>query len=109
MTSDELLLEIGSEAYAELSTSEQTAIAAKYTVAQTRMAGLHAFQLLMKKFRPSYRMGKTYEALSQKFEAYRQIYNWYCQTVKAGKVTATSTQLDSVEVVDKDKFSADAN
>lgn len=109
MNNNELLLEIGEEAYNDLSLRERTAIAAKYTAAQTRLAGLHAFQLLWKKFQPNYRMGKTYEALSEKFTAYRQIYNWYCQTVKAGKITATDTQLDDVEVVDKDKFSSNAN
>lgn len=109
MTLDDLLLEIGEEALNELSVKEKNAIAAKYTVAQTRVAGLHAFQLLMKKFKPNYRMGKTYEALSEKFIAYRQLYNWYCQTVAAGRITATETQLDDVETVDKDKFSADAN
>lgn len=109
MTYDELVLEIGEEAFDELSTREKNAIAAKYTLTQTRLAGLHVFQLLMKKFKPHYRMGKTYEALGDKFTRYREIYNWYCQTVQAGKITATDTQLDAVETIDKDKFSANAN
>lgn len=109
MTLDDLLLEIGSEAYSELTISERAALAGKYSVAQTRIAGLHAFQLLMKKFQPSYRMGKTYENLSEKFEAYRSLYNWYCQTVKAGKLTVTDTELDDVLTMDKDKFHPDAN
>lgn len=109
MTLDDLLLEIGEEAYNELALVERNAIAAKYSVAQTRMAGLHSFQLLMKKFRPHYRMGKTYEALGDKFKSYKETYNWYCQTVKAGKITATDDELDDVKTVERDKFTADAN
>ena len=109
MTLDDLLLEIGSEAYSEMSIADRGAIAAKYTVAQTRMAGLHAFQLLMKKYKPNYRMGKVYEALGDKFDHYRKMYNWYCQTVKAGSITATDEELDAVETIAKDKFTADAN
>ena len=109
MTLDDLLLEIGEEAYGEMSIAERNAIAAKYTVAQTRMAGLHAFQLLMKKYKANYRMGKVYESLGDKFDAYRKIYNWYCQTVKAGSITATDEELDTVETLVKDKFTADAN
>lgn len=109
MTLDELMLEIGEEAFLELSVLERNALANKYTVAQTRIAGLHAFQLLMKKFKPHYRMGKVYEALGDKFDSYRKTYNWYCQTVKAGSITATDEELDAVETVEKDKFTADAN
>jgi len=109
MTSAELLLEIGSEAYADLSDSEIVALCAKYSATYSSHAGLHAFQLLMKKFKATYRMGKTYEKLSDKFESYRRIYNWYCGRVKAGKVTATSTQIDDVETIDSNKFKADEN
>lgn len=106
MTETELLLEIGSEAYADLDPREIAALCNKYSAAHSRKAGLHAFQLLKKKFMPSYRMGKTYEALSEKFEAYTQVYNWYCATVSAGTITATD---DEMEAVTRDKFVADEN
>jgi hypothetical protein len=105
MDSNELLLEIGSKAYDDLDPRERTALMGKYTLAQTRIAGLHAFQILMKKFQPTYRMGKTYENLSEKFVAYRNIYNWYCQTVSAG--TIATADIDNE--VDKEKFLADEN
>ena len=109
MTNAELLLEIGSEAYADLSSTEIAALNAKYSAAQSRIAGLHAFQLLMKKFQATYRMGKTYEALSHKYDAYRKVYNWYCQTVQAGIITATDAELDDVATIDNNKFAADEN
>ena len=105
MNSDELLLEIGSEAYEDLKPAERTALMNKYTAAQTRLAGLHAFQLLMKKFQATYRMGKTYENLSEKFVAYRNIYNWYCQTVSAGTIATITIDNE----VDREKFLSDEN
>ena len=109
MTLSELLLEIGSEAYTDLSESEIAALCAKYSAAYSSHAGLHAFQLLMKKFQPTYRMGKTYEKLAEKFSAYRQTYNWYASRVKAGKVTATVAELADVTIIDGEKFKADEN
>ena len=109
MTNDELLLEIGSEAYSDLATAEITALCNKYSASQASQADLHAFQLLMKKFQATYKMGKTYEKLSDKYEAYTRVYNWYCNRVNAGSITATSDELAAVATVDKDKFAADEN
>ena len=109
MTGDELLLEIGSEAYSDLAAVEITALCAKYSAAQAAQAGLHSFQLLMKKFQATYKMGKTYEKLSDKYNAYTKVYNWYCGRVNAGSVTATDAELAAVATIDKDKFAADEN
>ena len=109
MINDDLLLEIGSEAYADLSDFEIAALCRKYSAAYSSHAGLHAFQLLMKKFQPTYRMGKTYEKLSEKFDSYKKTYNWYAARVKAGRITATAAELAEVEKIDSDKFKADEN
>jgi hypothetical protein len=48
---------------------------------------MKVFGLLAKKFQPNYRMGKMYEDLSQKYEAYQRIYNMYCRNMCAGRTT----------------------
>lgn len=109
MTSNELLLEIGQGAYDDLSASEIAALCEKYSAAYSSHAGLHAFQLLMKNFKATYRMGKTYEKLSEKYKSYKETYNWYASRIKAGKITATTAELDDVNTVDGEKFKADEN
>jgi hypothetical protein len=86
MTTDELLLEIGSKAYADLTTQEIHAIVTTYSSEQKKMAGMKAFELLWKKFQANYKMGRMYEAESQKYEAYHKIFVWYTQQVQAGKL-----------------------
>ena len=89
MDADRLLLEIGSEAYNELTDDERTSLLNSYTNAQSKLAGMRAFELLMKKFQPTYRMGRMYEDLSAKYEHYRRMYMMYAQAVKAGKLGKT--------------------
>ncbi len=98
-----LLLEIGSEALSELSTDEKEAILARYTDAQASVAGLKVFSILMKKFQPNYRMGKMYEDLSQKYDAYRQIYNLYCLNLNAGRTTKPAKGTPRYDV-EKNKY-----
>ena len=104
-----LLLEIGSVAYGDLSASEIAALLALYSNSQNKIAGMHSFEILKKKFLPTYRMGKTYEKLSDKFENYRRIYNDYAQTVGAGRTTGSATELADQETIDRNKFHSDAN
>lgn len=91
MEESTLLLEVGAEALSELSPDEKTAILARYSDEQASQAGLKVFGLLMKKFQPNYRMGKMYEDLSDKYEAYRRIYLDYCRVLKAGRSVEKET------------------
>jgi len=80
-----LKLEIGSEAFSELTDEEVYDICQRYDVGEEKLAGMKAFELLMKKFRPTYRLGRLYEDLSAKFEHYRRMFVWYAQQLKAGR------------------------
>lgn len=85
MTADELSLIIGEEAFLTLSETERNAIAAKFTVAQTQLAAMASFDLLRKKFQPSYKMGRLHEASSEKFLFYDKLYKEYASTLNAGR------------------------
>lgn len=98
MTETELILEVGSEAVDELSTTEKNAILSTYTDAQAKYAGLATFDLLRKKFLPTYRMGRMYEALSDKFEKYDRLYKEYCSVVKAGKLGVDPDTITKYDV-----------
>jgi len=98
-----LLLEVGSEALVELSADEKTAILARYTDSQCAVAGMKVFGLLMKKYQPNYRMGKMYEDLGQKYEAYRRIYNDYARSVNAGRSSSEDESLPRYDI-EKTKF-----
>jgi len=86
MQENDLLLEVGSEALNDLSDEEKIAILNKYESGQETLAALKVFSILMKKFKPTYRMGKMYEDLSAKYERYRDLYNLYAKMVRAGRV-----------------------
>lgn len=102
MEEQTLLLEVGSEALSDLTTDEKNAILGKYSEDEVRIAGMKVFYILMRKFQADYRMGRMYEDLSQKYEAYRRIYNWYAKTVSAGRVT--SDPAEENYVVERYKF-----
>jgi hypothetical protein len=82
----DLLLIVGSEAYLEFSASEITAICAKFSAGQEPYCELFCFKLLAKKFRPSYRMGSTFEAESDKFKFYNQKALELSASVGAGRL-----------------------
>jgi len=108
MTTTELLLEIGSRAYDDLTTTEKNAIITTYSSSQLRLAGMKAFELLWKKFQPNYKMGKTFEALSDKYEAYHKIFLWYTKQVGAGRLGHDDDLGDSRNI-QKDKFLEDTH
>lgn len=108
MTVNDLLLEIGSEAFADLTTDEINAIVAKYSSTQVKLGGMKAFELLMKKFKSNYRMGRMYEHLSQKFEAYRKTFYWYTQHVSAGTL-AHDSDLGEARNIQREKFLKDTH
>jgi CRISPR/Cas system-associated endonuclease Cas3-HD len=112
MTQAELILEVGSEAIKDLSSEELAAILAKYTANQAPFAGLKVFDILSKKFQHSYRMGSTFEALSDKSRHYYELYLHYTQSVKAGKLGTHSLDEDSTEAasrndIQRQKFPSD--
>lgn len=89
-----LTLEVGSEAIDELSTTEKNSILATYSNEQVKYAALKVFDILRKKFLPTYRMGRMYEDLSAKFEKYDKLYKEYCSVVGAGKHGTITTEND---------------
>lgn len=89
-----LLLEVGAQAIRDLSADEKDIILSKYSDAQVKYAGMTTFNLLRKKFRSNYRMGRMYENLSQKYEAYDRIYKEYAFAIKAGKNSSTESDVD---------------
>ena len=94
ITPTDLLLEIGSEAYERLTAAEVASICQR--VSDTTNGGMLAFELLWKKYKPTFKAGKMYVRESDRYETYFRIYNWYCQKVKAGK-TSTATEDSPVE------------
>jgi len=93
-----LMLETGSDALDELSSTEKNAILAKYDNGEESIAALHVFKLLMRKFKPTYRMGRMYEALSDKYVAYRDIYNHYAKTVRAGSLAKDVDEITKYDI-----------
>lgn len=85
MDETNLLLEVGSGALNDLTTEEKNAILNKYSDGEEKLAGMKVFYILMRKFKPNYRMGRMYEDLSRKYEAYRDIYYEYARSTNAGR------------------------
>ena len=93
-----LILEVGSEALDELSDTEKTAILSNYDDDEVKYAGMKVFDILRKKFLPTYRMGRMYEDLSAKFEKYDRLYKEYCSIVSAGSLAADPDNIDNYDV-----------
>lgn len=98
MQENDLLLEVGSEALNDLSDEEKIAILNRYESGQETLAALKVFSILMKKFKPTYRMGKMYEDLSAKYERYRDLYNLYARMVRAGRVGEDPDNITKYDV-----------
>lgn len=86
MDESNLLFEIGSVALNDLNADEKSALLSSYSNGQETLAGMKSFNLLRKKFQSNYRMGKMYEDLSQKYEAYDKIYKEYVRNVRGGRL-----------------------
>lgn len=95
-----LILEIGEEPLAELTPAEKTAILTAFTDTQVRPAAIKVFDLLRKKYKANYRMGRMYENLSDKYSYYEKLYHEYLSNTGAGR-NASST---STETSDPRKF-----
>jgi hypothetical protein len=92
MTEEVLKLEIGSEAFSNLTSAEVAHIVEKYS--DVKLAGMKAFELLWKKFKPTYRMGKLYEEESDKYQAYKEMYLLYTKQLGAGIHTSKLTNVN---------------
>ncbi len=90
----DLLLEVGSEAIADLSAAEKAAILAKYSVANIKVAAMKTFYVLALKYKPSYKMGSAFEELSSKYRRYWEIYCHLAATVGAGKLAVDVDELE---------------
>jgi len=104
MTEAIIILEITEDVWAELSAAEQAGLLTKYGDTQVLLCAKHVFDLLRKKFKPNYRMGKMYEDLAEKYKFYDRMFKEYCQRVNAGY---TSTAPDDYTPMDTERFRAD--
>ena len=98
LTELDLMLEVGSDALDDLSSTEKTAILSRYESGQETLAALKVFSILMKKFKPTYRMGKMYEELSAKYERYRDLYNLYAKMVNAGRIGKDPDEITNYDI-----------
>ena len=89
----DLKIEMGSEAFSELDDDELNYIVSTYD--EVSHGAMKAFEILMKKYRPNYRMGKMFCVESAKFEAYERMYKWYASQISAG----VSAQRDESDIV----------
>ena len=90
----ELKIEIGSTAYDDLERDELNFICQNSD--SVAFGGLKAFEILMKKYKPSYKMGRMFCNDGDKYAAYRDIFNSYARQFSAGKLES----LDSSDVVE---------
>lgn len=98
MDENNLIFEVGSDAVDELSATEKMLVLSTFSNGQETLAGMRVFSLLMKKYKATYKMGRTYERLSEKYEHYKSLYNMYARNVAAGKVGADPDDIDSYDV-----------
>jgi len=98
-----LLLEVGEEALIELSTNELSLILNLYDDSQARIAAMRVFDILRKKFKPSYRMGSLFEDRAAKYRAYENLYKEYASSVGAGKLGTPVADTDVVDI-DRNKW-----
>ena len=92
ISTNDLLLEIGSKAYNSLTSDEIIGICT--ATDNVVYAAMKAFELLWKNYKPSYRMGKMYKAESDRYDAYYKMYCWYTQQVGAGRSGEVTTPVD---------------
>jgi len=92
----ELKVEIGTEAWEDLSPDEVVYICKSFSADQLQHAAQKAFEILWKKFRPNYRMGRTFKALSDKYENYYKIYLMYCQRQSGTDVNSDDLGVDEL-------------
>jgi len=103
LTEDEVKNEVGARAWDLLSTDEQTHVLAS-SDSSIALAGMLTFEILWKRFRPTYRLGKLYQAESDRYQEYYKIYCSYAAKVGAGKIDETEISGTTVTVNRVDVF-----
>ncbi|MCK4521998.1 MAG: hypothetical protein KAU20_05475 [Nanoarchaeota archaeon] len=99
MTEEQLKLEIGSEAFLDLTPDEVAHFISEYS--DIKLAGMKVFELLWKKFKPTYRMGKLYEKESDRYKAYKEIFLQYVKQLSVGIHTGSS----QANIIERSKWS----
>jgi ABC-type transporter lipoprotein component MlaA len=98
MLESNLLLEVGAQALSDLSADEKEAILSRYEDSEIKLAGQKVFYILMRKYKANYRMGRLYEDLSDKYEAYRNIYYEYARSNNAGRKVDNDSTSDKFKI-----------
>lgn len=98
LTENDILLEVGSEALEDLTAKEKATILETFSPGQEKVAAMKIFYLLALKFKPSYKMGSTFEDLSAKYRKYWEIYCHLAKTLNAGRTTGSESANNTVEV-----------
>jgi len=83
------MLEVGSEVLDELTAKEKATILAKYSVGEEKVAAMRVFYVASMKFKPSYKMGSTFEDLSAKYRKYWDMYCYLAKCLGAGRTTGS--------------------
>jgi hypothetical protein len=103
ITEDDLMLEVGSEVLDELTIKEKATILAKYSLGTIKIAAMKVFYVAAMKFKPSYKMGSTFEDLAAKYRKYWDMYCFLAKSLKAGYTTGSNSANNTV-VVDRWKW-----
>lgn len=96
LTTSQLKIEVGERAWGLLTADEQTAILTG-SGTNLALAGMRTFELLWKRFKPTYRMGKIYQADSDRYEEYYKMYCQYAKSLGAGVRYSTARTKPSVD------------
>lgn len=90
LTEDQIILEVGSEVLDDLTAKEKSTILNKYSAGDEKVAAMRVFYVAALKFKPTYKMGSSYEELSSKYKRYWDIYCHLARSLGAGVVTGGS-------------------
>ena len=86
-----LRLEVGTEGWEELTEEERTYLLG---FSSLTLAALRAFDLLRKKYRPTYRLGRTWEDLDAKYRRYEALFREYRLRVAQGALVEEEEEED---------------
>jgi len=94
--------EVGARAWDLLSDDEQAHVLIS-SDSSIALAGMLTFEILWKRFKPTYRLGKLYQAESDRYQEYHRIYCSYAAKVGAGsiektEISGTTVTVDRVDV-----------
>jgi len=103
MLEEDVRNEVGERAWSLLTTGEQTKILAG-SGSSLSLAGMQVFELLWKRFKPTYRLGKLYQAESDRYQEYYKIYCKYARELGAGRINQDDISGTTVSVERTDLY-----